>query len=357
MMNYLYKVVTGERRGLIPFVLRIFLLACSLLYGAIVFVMTSVSLSGLLPRRKLSRPVISVGNITTGGVGKTPLVIMIAQYLLSEKCHPAILIRGYMPSWQKKGQTPLISDEAEMLKGFLPGVAVGVGRDRVKSAGMILEQQPVDLFILDDGFQQWRLVRDLDIVAIDSTQPFGNSYLLPRGFLREHKWALSRAHIFVLTKSDGVGSRVREIRNILSDINPTALLVVTVHLPVSLTRIVDQEIVLLPVLKDRRIVITSSIGDPKSFLTTLRKLGADIQQKHVFMDHHDYSQDEIENIAQQARQEGLNCLVTTSKDAVKLKPFLQIFAPDIEVLALNIRMEIVEGQNEFFHRIDSLLQR
>lgn len=355
MIDYLHSIVTGQRRGMIASFLKFILWLLSFVYQGLVAVIQAGYDRHLFPRRKLPRPVISIGNITLGGVGKTPLVMMVAGYLRREQHRPAILIRGYMA--KHSGQAGARSDEAQMIHEVLSDVAIGVGRDRWQKAHEILSRQETDIFVLDDGFQQWGLSRDLDIVVVDATRPFGNGYLLPRGFLREPKEALGRADIFVLTKNNNRNGQGHELVDELVRLNPQALIVEGVHQPVNFSRVIDGEIAALGVVEKRPVAIVCSIGDPKNFFLTIDRLGAMIVKQFIFPDHHVYQAKDVETIAKECREAKISCVLTTAKDAVKLKGFLPILGTEVEALSLNIRLEIVKGQDEFFHRMDSLLRR
>jgi tetraacyldisaccharide 4'-kinase len=237
----------------------------------------------------------------------------------------------------------------------LTDVPVLVGADRVKNAKTYLGKNKADIFILDDGFQHWRLSRDLDIVVVDSTNPWGNGHLLPRGILREPRGALVRAQIFVLTKTDIGRDRLQDIKKDLSVTNPRALMVEAVHAPVCFLDGRSGGVEDIGVIKGRTVCAVSSIGAPGSFTETLVNLGADVKEHVVFMDHHVYGPGDIERIVKLCREREVVMLVTTEKDAVKLKPFLNLCPRPIRVLFLRIKMSVVQGEEAFLERIYRLL--
>ena len=315
---------------------------------------------GFLKQHRLSVPVISIGNITLGGVGKTPLVEMLATILKDEGFRTVILTRGYMDakdtSDTSKTAGSVDSDEAQMLKESLEDVPVLVGRDRITNARTFLKKERADVFILDDGFQHWRLARDLDVVAIDATSPWGNGSLIPRGILREPLSALSRAGIFVLTKTDFGAHNVEPIRTQLKAIEPQALIVETVHEPQHLIDLNTQKSLTIASLVQRNVCCLSGLADNMSFQKTITCLGAIVQKNFSFPDHHVYESSDIERIVNYCREEKCDTVVTTQKDAVKLKEFLKNFqASGISVLVLRIKIVLTKGKDKFLERIHSVL--
>ncbi|MCM8779678.1 MAG: tetraacyldisaccharide 4'-kinase, partial [Candidatus Omnitrophica bacterium] len=239
MKNYFYRIITGEKKGFLPAILKTFLFILSLFYTII---LEMIKLFYRQRRRRLAAKVISVGNITWGGAGKTPLVEYIAGYLKENGYRPAVLSRGYK---RKDKYAPRViyngknldasgleikelGDEAYLLAEKLKDIPLGVFPDRIRCAKIIEEKFHPDTFILDDGFQHWKLFRDLDIVAIDATCPFGDGFIIPCGVLREPKSALRRADIFVITKTN-VNPDTRDLKSALNKINPAALIVESVY--------------------------------------------------------------------------------------------------------------------------------
>jgi len=353
MKRFLYLVATDQIKGGVVAIVQVVLWILSQAYGFCVALRGAFYKVGIFKHHQLSCPVISVGNLTVGGVGKTPLVELIARALREKGVGAAILTRGYMGEGvDARGQS---SDEAVMLENVLSNVPILVGADRIKSAKAHLAQNKVGAFLLDDGFQHWRLSRDVDIVAIDATNPWGNGCLLPRGILREGKKALLRAHIFVLTKVDLGREHAQNLKDDLKLINPKALIVEAVHQPVALSDMRFGEVVDLASVRGQKICAVCSIGAPDSFTKTLVKLGADVGGQFAFMDHHRYARDDVQRIVQSCQEGQVKTVVTTEKDAVKLKSFLEVFPESIRVLSLRIKVVIVNGEDAFLERIHRVL--
>ena len=297
---------------------------------------------------------ISIGNITWGGTGKTPFVEWLVQYLKEKKIKPAVLIRGYMMksflqnavilrpkaeeshvrnAWDSSALSGLQndgSDEASMLQQFFPDVPVLVGRNRIQNAKQALKEHSRDVFVLDDGFQHWKLERDLDIVAIDCMNPFGNGCLIPRGILREPLKSLTRADLFVLTKTDWGKENISLIKKKLHSINPDAPVIETVHRPTALLDLCDPSVKeSLEFLNGKTVAAFCGIGQPDSFARLLKSLGADVVVFKAFGDHQLYRQEDVLSLLNFCREKKVQTLVTTQKDAVKLTPFLNLFKGNV----------------------------
>ncbi|HEY5600452.1 MAG TPA: tetraacyldisaccharide 4'-kinase, partial [Candidatus Manganitrophaceae bacterium] len=239
----------------------------------------------------------------------------------------------------------------------LPEVRILVGADRWQNARSYEDKYPVDVFILDDGFQHWRLKRELDIVLIDATDPWGNGEAIPRGILREPMSSLKRAGIFVISKCDLGKDNVAAVRARLNEIKPGAVIAEAVHRPVSVIDLRANKKLGLECVRGKRTLLLSSIGDPDSFEKTATGIGAAVEEKYSFMDHHVYKKEELAAVARSCRDRAVQTVLTTEKDAVKLKEHLSDFPPEIMIGALQIKMTIMEGQEEFFGRVASLLHR
>ncbi len=353
MKRFLYLVATDQIQGGIVSCVKGVLWVLSKIYLVLITLRGFVYKVGILKHHHLSVPVVSVGNLTMGGVGKTPLVEFIARALKERNIQPVVLMRGYMEGradGQGRG-----NDESEMLRGSLADIPILVGADRVRQAKEFLKANTVGTFLLDDGFQHWRLARDVDIVMVDATNPWGNGHVLPRGILREPKQALSRAHIFVVTKTDLATAQIEELKGYLSAVNPKALLVESVHNPVSFTDLRSGEDFDLASTQGEAIVSVCSIGAPDSFVRTLDKLGAKVGGHLPFMDHHVYTSEDVASVVALCKEKRIMTVVTTEKDAVKLKPFMHMLPDDIRVLSLKIKISIVTGEDQFLERIYHLL--
>ncbi|MCL5024844.1 MAG: tetraacyldisaccharide 4'-kinase [Nitrospirae bacterium] len=320
---------------------------------------------GLKHRKRLPCKVISVGNLTVGGTGKTPAVIAIAEEGKNRGYHPCILTRGYKgsargPCFVGRGNGALLGaeeagDEAALMAGRLKGVPVVKGADRYE-AGMFalreLSPLPSDrsrlVFILDDGFQHWKLYRQRDILLIDSTCPFGNSRLLPWGRLREPVSGMRRADVIVITKAQQgteqigngpSGGLVEKIKGY----NPEVALYIARHSPVCLTTVSGREIP-LDALDGRPVLGFCGLGNPASFKDTLERVRADVKEFQAFRDHHEYGSGDIARIRKAAEREHVDWIVTTEKDIMRLKDF------DLGERLVSLRIEFEVGHS-FYDRI------
>jgi len=273
---------------------------------------------GLLPQRRLDGVVISVGNLTVGGTGKTPMVQWIAERLLAEGQSVGILTRGHRgkvsadPS--PSGDTNTTSDEVQLLKSRLAGkVAFGIGANRF-ARGSELAARNVRYFILDDGFQHRQLARDVDIVLIDATNPFGGGLLLPAGRLREPRSALARADILVITRGDHSPA----IEAAVGHDSNAPIFYAKPHLA-SVHQAVDGSAADLAWLRNEKVLAFCGIGNPPAFLSDLREWNFQIAAHKFFPDHHLYTQRDALVIESQAKQAGATALLCTEKDYFNLR--------------------------------------
>jgi tetraacyldisaccharide 4'-kinase len=313
-----------------------------------------------------------VGNITWGGTGKTPAVIMIVKLLKEMGKRVAILSRGYRRNKKTKiaivsdGEKIILSsreagDEPYLLAKNLPGIPIIVGKRRIDSGKYAIERFGSEVLVLDDGFQYWPLKRDLDIVTIDSLNPYGNGYLIPRGQLREPISHLSRADVFLLTRANLVSREdLQGITGDLERFSPQAKILESVHQPEYLQGLFAGEKKGLDFIRERRVVAFSSIGNAYSFEKTLEELGAKIIKIFQFPDHHNYNQkdlQEIEAVCRSRLEKGEAILVTTEKDGVRLKESISPEADRVprEIWILKVKLEIIRGKEEWLTKIDSYL--
>lgn len=290
----------------------------SALYGAVTRTRLSLYQRGTFHTTKLDRPVISVGNITAGGTGKTPLAEWMSKTIAAEGKKVCILTRGYgreNPQRQvvvSDAQTILATpneagDEPYLLATKLLGSAAVISNaDRITAGRYAIENFGSDCFILDDGFQHLRLARDLNIVAIDATNPWGGGQLLPHGRLREPISGLSRADCVVLTRCDqaeNTEALTNQIRDLIRD-RPIFR---------STMKAAYAQVVTGPV------AAFCAVGNPRSFFAQVRNSGYELVFEKAFRDHHNYSQQDVESLVRGARDAGAQSLITTAKDAVKLR--------------------------------------
>jgi tetraacyldisaccharide 4'-kinase len=344
MNQYLLSIMKGHRKGLLAQLITFLLVPWSLLYGLGVF--CHRNFYRLRGAYKAHKPVISIGNITVGGVGKTPLVIWLARNLQDKGFKSIILIRGYMPHGSKD------SDEADMLNEQIPNMPVLIGADRVTNIVKSKDILPVDVYIADDAFQLWPLERDLNIVAIDAGNPFGNGYLLPAGILREPLSSLKRADVFILTKIDN-SNDIQPLCSKLRSINPKALIMESHYKSVSPVDVFDSECMPENFLNDKPVVGFCAIGDPLAFESSLERSTAKISLIFNYMDHHVYKRDDIQHMLDFCRLQDVQVLVTTHKDAVKLRAFKNLFE-GFRLVYMPIQLEITKGADEFFQKVISV---
>lgn len=309
------RLLDGSIRGPGPAAIRAALAAVSVPYRGVVAARNAAYDHRVFAVHRTPVPVISVGNVTLGGTGKTPLVAWLARTLQGAGHQPAIVSRGY------GAQPGEVSDEAAELAVVVPGVPHVANRDRV-AAVRAAAAQGATAVVLDDGFQHRRLARDIDIVAIDATDPFGGERLFPRGLLREPATALRRAHAIVLTRASSVSAERRaEIRQAVSAARggqPPEIWAEATHRPVAL-RDHAGGLQDLERLRGRRIAAFAGIGNPAAFRATLAGLGAEIAAFTAFADHHAYHEPDLASLAAACRQHGVDLAVTTLKDLVKVR--------------------------------------
>jgi tetraacyldisaccharide 4'-kinase len=279
-------------------------------------------------------PVVSVGNLTVGGTGKTPCVEYIAGFYRRSDRRVAVLSRGY-------GSAGGRNDEALVLEETLPDVPHLQGADRVALARTAIEELESEVLVLDDGFQHRRLARDLDVVLIDVTEPQGYGYLLPRGLLREPRSSLRRAGLVVLTRCDQASAeRVDAVRREVRRYAPAVPVVETNHGPVELVNS-SRTVAPLDELRARPVAAFCGIGNPEAFRRTLTDLGADIRAFRVYPDHHSYGRADVDSLRAWLRELSPDGLaVTTQKDLVKLRIDR---LGDRPLWSLRVRLQVLTG--------------
>lgn len=296
---------------------------------------------GLLRSYRLPRPVVSVGNLTLGGTGKTPMVAYLADRLIASGKRVVVLSRGYGGSAGKgpclvsDGRSILepaevAGDEPLLLARKVPGLMVVVGSDRYRGARFAMEDLDPDVFILDDGYQHLRLKRDLDILLLDAKNPFANGCTLPGGFLREPVFAARRADLVLYTRSGSVETPLAPLFG-----KPTCR---SDHRIAGLAPLEGGDRVEFSLLKDRRVTAFSGIADPAAFFDLLEREGVRLTATISFADHARYGEEEIAAICRVRDASRSTHLITTEKDAVKLAPHAQKLGLTLVTL-LEIRFE------------------
>ena len=374
--QFAIDVILERRYGKRASLLRMFLFTLSLVFQQVVQLRLWLYRKRFLRNHPLGCMVISVGNLTVGGTGKTPVVESLARALQQEGRRVAILSRGYksrrppllkrwharltgqsdrsVPRVVSNGQHVLMGsreagDEPYMLAQNLPGVFVVVDKDRVKAGRYAVEQFGADTLILDDGLQYLHLQHRLDLVLIDRQAPFGNEYLLPRGTLREPPRNLRRAtHIFI-TKSDG--SDNAELTARIRRYNRTAEIIECTHRPKHLQEVFTREHRPLEALQGAMVGAFSAIAAPESFEAALTSLGASVELSRRFTDHHRFREQEIRAFATRCQRRGVDMILTTEKDAVRFPRRLELEVP---VYLMRVEIEILRGHEGWKGCVESI---
>jgi len=372
------EVIFGRARGFRATMMRVFLWGLSGIYRSGVAFRLRRYRSGGIEQQYLGTQVISIGNITVGGTGKTPVVELFARTLRERGRKPAILSRGYkskklsepqewiakdtgeliseddMPKVVSDGGEPLLKvsnagDEPFMLAKNLPGVSVVVDKNRVKGGRFAVGELESDILILDDGLQYLHLAHSIDVVLVDQNAPFGTGQMLPRGTLREPAKNLCRADYIFITKCDG--SSNKELIEKIRRYNRHAELIECTHGPQHLENVFTGERVPLDFLDKKYVAAISGIAVPESFEKILRNLGARVEFHRVFSDHHSFNQKDIDRFMSRCMQRDIEMIVTTEKDAVR---FMRPTELDVPVFFLRIEVDILEGQEVWERIVDRI---
>lgn len=317
----------------------------SLFYGIILKIRSFLHSINLLKTRGLNAKVISIGNITVGGTGKTPMVIAIADVLAKNGKKVAVLSRGYKS--KEEGKLKIVSDgneikldpesagdEPYLIAERLKGVPVITCPDRYESGRYAIENFGADTVILDDGFQNLAIKKDIDILLIDAMNPFGSGYLLPRGILREPLSAISRADIIIITKADFY-KNIPDIIDTVRLHNSHAPVFKAVYKASELINIATGRKEDINILKNKAVTIFSGIANPLSFSYLIMNAGWSIVEEFIFNDHHFYTKNEIDKIKLSGKKADM--IITTEKDAVKIRGLIK---EDINIWAVRIGLYI-----------------
>ena len=370
----LLKVISKETRGKRASWLRAFLRGLSWIFYNLVQLRLWLHKHRILRASTLGCQVISVGNVTVGGTGKTPIVETFARSLTDKGRKVAILSRGYKsrktPFWEKilkreerlprvvsDGEKLLLNsdragDEPYMLASNLRNVSVLVDKDRVKAGKYAIRKLGCDTLVLDDGFQYLKLQHRLDIVLVDYTNPFGYNRVLPRGLLREPARNIKRAGFIFITKCPPEGAP--ELKAKLRELNPHAEISECRHSSKYLQNVYTREQTDLTAIRGKRVAAISGIAVPQGFEDGLRRLGADVVYKARYADHHRYTQQEIIETINQSVEAGAEMILTTEKDAVR---FPRIERCDLPVIYLRVEIEMLSGSDAFNDWIDRICFR
>jgi tetraacyldisaccharide 4'-kinase len=369
-------VIFGRATGFRATLMRFFMRALSGIFRIVVQGRIRRYRRGWKAQHYLGTQVISIGNITVGGTGKTPVVELLSRTLRDRGRRVAILSRGYkskrldrpqewkdrkgrridgerMPKVVSTGNALLLDskyagDEPFMLAKNLDGVAVVVDKNRVKGGRFAVSQLGADTLLLDDGMQYLDLAHSIDLVLVDAGSPFGTEALLPRGTLREPPKNLRRASYILLTKCTGESNEALIAR--IRKYNKTAEIIESTHGPIHLENVFTRERKPLEFLRDKWVGAISAIAVPEAFEGSLQRLGARVEIRRRFSDHYRFSRQEVEKFMQRCVERDMELIVTTEKDAVR---FPMPGSIDVPVYFLRIEVEILKGQEVW----DDLIER
>mgnify|MGYP001432810893 CR=1 FL=1 len=327
---------------------RVLLCLASLGYSLVVRIRNALYTSSVLKRHPANAVILSIGNLTTGGTGKTPLVVWLCRRVREKGLACAILTRGY------KTQKGELSDEPALLAAQCPDVPVVVNPDRVAGAAEAIRSHGAQIIVMDDGFQHRRLARDLDIIAVDATTPFGYGRVLPAGLLREPISGLRRAHAVVLTRCDQVSEdALSQIEDEIRQVNRNLVISRSIHAPVAIRTAQEMEIA-LDRIRGQRVFAFCGIGNPQAFFRTIEQLGVVAVGTRVFDDHYRYTAEDLETVLEQAKAQKATLVLTTQKDWTKAaRTGAKGDSPALAYLAIDMRF--TAGEESLTALIDRVL--
>ncbi len=375
IIQYVYQIAYGPETPFFGWLLLCLLRGISYLYEFGVCCKLGLYRSGLKSREKLPCCVISIGNITVGGTGKTPTAQKMAVIIKNMGYRVVILNRGYRSHWGKdigvvsNGEKIFMTayeagDEAYLMAKTLPGVPVVIGKNRAVTGRYAVEKLGAEVIIMDDGYQHWQLERDLDVVLVDTLNMFGNGCVLPRGTLREPLKNLDRGDLFLLTKTDQSSKISRlQLRNTIEHYNGNAPVVESVHHPKNFVEIADWykginvSVKELEDLKGKDVMVFSAIGNPSSFEQTLISIGLNILEAVRYPDHHDYGMLEMQYINERASSLKAVAMIATAKDAVKIPTEFIYSEREIPLYILNMDICITEGRDKFLEYVENAIKK
>jgi tetraacyldisaccharide 4'-kinase len=308
------RVISGQSSSFGASILRFLLAMAAVFYSLAVRLRNFLFAKGLLKINHVGAAIFCVGNITVGGTGKTPLVVWLYN-LITQNYRCAILTRGYKARVQEDKN---FKDEIAILADSCPAAEVIVNPDRVAGAREAINKYAAKVLIMDDGFQHRRLSRDLDIVTIDATCPFGYGKMLPAGLLREPVSSLKRAGAVVLTRCDQVTeAQLSELEKKLRAINPDMMIARSIHAALY-SKSTDNEEIGIEQLKGKKVFAFCGIGNPDAFFNAIKIIGAELTGSKAYNDHYHYTDAYLMEIFEQARQSGADLILTTQKDWTKV---------------------------------------
>jgi len=349
LKKYYLEIISGKSKGVISFLIRGFLSLLSFFYLLIINLRKTLYKRKIFKTKKLPCYVISIGNLTWGGTGKTPLTEKVSKILSKNNIFHAILNRGYKsksPNSVNVVSTPneillrppYAGDEAMMLAEKLKGIPVITGKNRFLTGKFAIESYGVKALILDDGYQHIELERDLNILLIDASKDFRKNKLTPRGTLREPFEALVRTNLILLTKTNQIADNINYFYNFIRNYNKTAPIIKANHEVKEVIEFKSRKSFESAFFKDKKVLAFSAIADPVSFQMSLREIGAKVLDFIEFDDHHYYSIDEIKYMSKISETLKAEAIVTTEKDITR-NPDLLKFMENLFFLKLSITLD------------------
>jgi len=366
------KLISGASSGLGAALLRFFLGVAAQVYSTVIELRNFLYSKEWLKTYRANVTVISIGNITTGGTGKTPLVIRLCKFLQQKDFRCAVLTRGYkarrascVMRRAKNGRNTQYDirntiDEPAILAKSCPEAEVIVNPNRVAGATEAVNKFGATVLIMDDGFQHRRLARDLDIVTIDGTCPFGYGKVLPAGLLREPVAALKRADAVVVTRCDQTAeAELAQLEEKLQQVNPNMIIARSIHAPVCAKSIGHKEIT-LEELKDKKIFAFCGIANPDAFLNTIKNIGANLVGSKIYNDHYHYTDSDIARILEEARHLKADLILSTQKDWFSSPAFAEASSvipaqAGIPFAYLAIELRFISGEDKITQLIEDAL--
>jgi tetraacyldisaccharide 4'-kinase len=364
--RYLEKIIDGRENGIVAAIIRFILFLLSVLYSQLAKIRSVLYQNNILKKKEADVPVISIGNITTGGTGKTPFTAFLAEKLKSEY-RIAIISRGYGAS-EDVEEPFLIKDRDQLYAGAAEAgdelFMLARRNDElifIRSANRyqgtkLAVERGADLILLDDGFQHYQLKRNADIVLIDAEEPFSNNKVLPAGLLREPFAALKRADLFLLNRSENVDfSRVKELKNSLNTLSPLNKGIFSAETRLeSCVSVASREKESLDFLKEKKVFAFSGIGSPAAFKKSIESAGAKVVSYKIFKDHYNYQKEDLLTLLDQYSASQADLILTTEKDAVKLFDFAEMIG-ELPFYYLKISLEI-ENNKELLELVKAKIK-
>ncbi len=354
--NSYIKLISGQTKGFWAGLVYIIFVAISTIYSAIIKIRNILYDKHISRIHHVEAAVISIGNITAGGTGKTPLVAWLCNEITRDKKRNskiAILTRGYKTTQNPKLKTQNYVDEPALLAENCPNVNVVINPKRVIGASEAIGKYNSNVLIMDDGFQHRRLARNLDIIAIDATCPFGYGKIIPAGLLREPISSLKRADAAVITRCDQVSEeQLKEIEDKLRNIKPELPTARSIHKAVHI-KTIDNKQIDLERFKNKKVFAFCGIGNPDSFIKSLNSIGYNVAGSKIYDDHYNYTNTCLADLTKQSQSLGAEIMLTTQKDFTKIR--LLESARNLPLAYLAIEIQFLSGRDRLRSLIDEAL--